>query len=359
MRALVTGGLGFIGCNLTSRLLQEGHQVVIYDNASRPGVLSNLEWLQEEYPGRVQWIESDVRDGAAVGRAMQGAEVVFHFAAQVAVTTSVANPREDFEVNALGTLNVLEAARRLNPKPIVLFTSTNKVYGCLEGVHVVEEETRYRLEDYERGIPETFPLDFHSPYGCSKGSADQYVRDYYRIFALPTIVFRMSCIYGRRQMGNEDQGWVAHLARTSLQGDVVRIFGDGKQVRDLLYIDDLIEAMLRAVSRVDHSAGQVYNLGGGPAHTLSVWVELREYLGDLLDRIPEAQQGPWRPGDQRIYISDICKAQRDLDWAPKVTVAEGLQRMIEDWQFRGIATKALKRMVTARNGRMRASLSVD
>jgi CDP-paratose 2-epimerase len=340
MRALVTGGLGFIGCNLTSRLLREGHEVAIYDNASRAGVLGNLEWLREEYPGRVQWIEGDVRDVAAVGRAMQGAGMVFHFAAQVAVTTSVANPREDFEVNALGTLNVLEAARRLNPKPIVLFTSTNKVYGGLEGVRVAEAETRYRLVDCERGIPETFPLDFHSPYGCSKGAGDQYVRDYYRIFALPTIVFRMSCIYGRRQMGNEDQGWVAHLVRTALQGEEVRIFGDGKQVRDLLYVEDLIEAMLRAVSRVDHTAGQVYNLGGGPAHTLSVWVELREYLRELLGRVPEARLGPWRPGDQRIYISDIRKAQRDLDWAPKVTVAEGLQRMIEDWQLRGVATRA-------------------
>lgn len=209
----------------------------------------------EEYSDRVQWIEGDVRDAASVERVVQGAEVVFHFAAQVAVTTSVANPREDFEVNALGTLNVLEAARRLHPLPIVLFTSTNKVYGGLEGVRAAEEATRYRLVDCEQGIAETFPLDFHSPYGCSKGAADQYVRDYYRIFALPTIVFRMSCIYGRRQMGNEDQGWVAHLARTALRGEKVRIFGDGKQVRDVLFVDDLIEAMFRAVSRIDRTAG--------------------------------------------------------------------------------------------------------
>jgi CDP-paratose 2-epimerase len=340
MRAVVTGGLGFIGCNLASRLLREGHEVVIYDNASRSGVLSNLEWLRELYPGRVEWIEGDVRDAEAVNRALQGAGMVFHFAAQVAVTTSVANPRQDFEVNALGTLNVLEAARRLHPLPIVLFTSTNKVYGGLEGVRVAEAATRYRLVDCEQGIAETFPLDFHSPYGCSKGAADQYVRDYYRIFALPTIVFRMSCIYGRRQMGNEDQGWVAHLARTALRGEKVRIFGDGKQVRDVLFVDDLIEAMLRAVGRIDRTAGQVYNLGGGPAHTLSVWVEFPEYLRKILGRVPEAQWGPWRPGDQRIYISDIRKAQRDLDWTPKVTVPEGLQRMIEDWQLGGVASRA-------------------
>ncbi|MGD0225696.1 MAG: GDP-mannose 4,6-dehydratase [Terriglobia bacterium] len=340
MRVLVTGGLGFIGCNLTSRLLQDGHEVIIYDNASRSGVLSNLEWLREQHPSRVNWVQGDVRDAAAVARAIEGAGMVFHFAAQVAVTTSVADPRTDFEVNALGTVNVLEAARQLNPLPIVLYTSTNKVYGNLEGVQIEETETRYRLVDYALGIPETFPLDFHSPYGCSKGASDQYVRDYHRIFGLPTIVFRMSCIYGRRQMGNEDQGWVAHLARTALQGGEVRIFGDGKQVRDLLYVEDLIEAMLSAVRRVDRTAGQVYNLGGGPAHTLSVWVELREYLRDLLGRVPEAQMGPWRPGDQRIYITDIGKAQRDLDWTPKVAVAEGLRRMVEDWKLRGVVTAA-------------------
>ena len=257
----------------------------------------------------------------------------FHFAAQVAVTTSVTDPRTDFEVNAGGTVNVLEAARRLSPMPIVLYTSTNKVYGNLEGVRIEEAETRYRLVDYPQGIPETFPLDFHSPYGCSKGASDQYVRDYQRIYGVPTIVFRMSCIYGQRQMGNEDQGWVAHLARTALEGGEIRIFGDGKQVRDLLYADDLIEAMLSAVRRVDRTAGQVYNLGGGPAHTISVWTELREYLRDLMGSVPEAHLGAWRPGDQRIYITDIRKAQRDLGWSPKVPIAVGLQRMIDDWRI--------------------------
>jgi CDP-paratose 2-epimerase len=339
MRAFVTGGLGFIGCNMVSRLLQDGHDVVIFDNASRAGVLTNLEWLRAEYPGRVRWIEGDVRDSAAVDHAIQGADIVFHFAAQVAVTTSVANPRTDFEINALGALNVLEAARRLNTPPPFLFTSTNKVYGGLEGVRVEEGSTRYRLVDCEEGIPETFPLDFHSPYGCSKGAADQYVRDYFRIYGLPTIVFRMSCIYGLRQMGNEDQGWVAHLARTALQGGDLRIFGDGKQVRDLLFVEDLIEAMLRAVNRIDRTAGQVFNLGGGPQHTLSVWVEFREQLKGLLGRMPEAQMGPWRPGDQRIYVSDIRKAQNELDWTPKVGIAAGLSRMVGDWQVRGITSK--------------------
>jgi CDP-paratose 2-epimerase len=228
---------------------------------------------------------------------------------------------------------VLEAARQLTPPPIVLYTSTNKVYGGLEGVEVLEDKTRYRLgQGFLAGIPETFPLDFHSPYGCSKGAADQYVHDYGRIFGLPTIVFRMSCVFGRHQMGNEDQGWVAHLARTVLEGGEVRIFGDGKQVRDLLYVDDLVEAMLEAVNRIDRTAGEVYNLGGGPANTISVWAELHEVLADLVDDVPEAQYEPWRPGDQRIYVSDIRKVQEHLDWAPKVTITDGLRRMIEDWE---------------------------
>jgi len=341
MRALVTGGLGFIGCNLTHRLLQDGHEVVIYDNGSRLGVQQNLQWLRHCHGSRVNWINEDSRNAASVNNAMKGIDVVFHLAAQVAVTTSVANPRTDFEVNALGTINVLEAARQLEPSPIVLFTSTNKVYGGLEGVEVLEEETRYRLSPaFANGISETFPLDFHSPYGCSKGTADQYVRDYYRIFALPTVVFRMSCIYGTRQMGNEDQGWVAHLARMVFQGKEVQIFGDGKQVRDLLFIDDLIEAMLKAVGHIDRTAGQVYNLGGGPAHTMSIWEEFRESLSLILGKSPQAQYGAWRPGDQRIYVSDIRKVQQHLDWMPIVGIAEGLGRMVEAWKAETVASAA-------------------
>jgi len=333
MRALVTGGLGFIGCNLADRLLRDGHEVVIYDNASRAGNMKNLEWLRSQHGEVFQWIKGDTRDAALVASAMRSADVVFHFAAQVAVTTSVANPRVDFEVNALGSINVLEAARQLTPSPIVLYTSTNKVYGGLEGVVVFEDDTRYRLgQRFQAGIPETFPLDFHSPYGCSKGAAEQYVHDYARIFGLPTIVFRMSCIFGKHQMGNEDQGWVAHLARTVLQGGEVRIFGDGKQVRDLLYVDDLVEAMLKAVDRIGRTAGQVYNIGGGPANTISVWAELQDVLTNLVNDVPKARYGPWRPGDQRIYISDIRKVQEQLDWAPKITIVEGLRRMIEDWE---------------------------
>src|SRR5436309_6530478 len=236
MKALVTGGLGFIGCDLANRLLHDGHIVAVFDNASRAGVLENFDWLRRQHGERVRWIKGDIRDARAVEAAMQGAAMVFHFAAQVAVTTSVLNPQEDFAINAQGTLNVLEAARRMKLPPALLFTSTNKVYGGLEGVQIVEEKARYRFRDRDQGIPESFPLDFHSPYGCSKGAADQYVRDYHRIYGLPTVVFRMSCIYGPHQCGTEDQGWVAHFALTSLRGGQLTVYGDGKQVRDLLYV---------------------------------------------------------------------------------------------------------------------------
>jgi CDP-paratose 2-epimerase len=334
MRALITGGLGFIGCNLADRLLRDGHEVWVYDNASRVGVMQNLEWLRQHHGDRVNWIEGDTRDAALVRYSVNGTDVIFHFAAQVAVTTSVSNPRTDFDVNALGTVNVLEAARQLQSPPIVLFTSTNKVYGGLEGVQITEDETRYRLEkEFQNGIPETFPLDFHSPYGCSKGAADQYVRDYHRIFGLPTVVFRMSCIYGKRQTGNEDQGWVAHLVRTALQGGQVRIFGDGKQVRDLLFVGDLIDAMLKAISHINRTAGQVYNLGGGPTNTVSVWKEFQRNLAAFSENIRAPHYGLWRPGDQRVYISDIRKVRTHLDWSPQVNIAEGLRRMVQGWEL--------------------------
>lgn len=331
MRALVTGGIGFIGTNLADRLLREGHDVVLFDNVGRAGVESNLDWLRSVHGNRIQFIKGDVRDFGAVEKAMHEAEVVFHFAAQVAVTTSVVNPQEDFSINAQGTLNVLEAARKLNPMPIVLYTSTNKVYGGLDHLRVVEAPTRYELENLPYGVSETCPLDFHSPYGCSKGAADQYVRDYHRIYGLSSIVFRMSCIYGPHQCGTEDQGWVAHFALTGLRGGGLTIYGDGKQVRDLLFVEDLVELMLRASANIGHTAGQVYNIGGGPTHTISVWAELKEPLKAILGRLPAVEYGEFRPGDQRIYVSDIRKANRDLGWTPRVGIAEGLQRMIAAW----------------------------
>jgi CDP-paratose 2-epimerase len=263
---------------------------------------------------------------------MRGADAVFHFAAQVAVTTSVVNPQEDFSINAQGTLNVLEAARKQQPMPIVLFTSTNKVYGGFEHLHIVERPTRYEFEDLPLGVPESCPLDFHSPYGCSKGAADQYVRDYHRIYGLPTIVFRMSCIYGPHQCGTEDQGWVAHFALTSLHGGNLTIYGDGKQVRDLLYVEDLVTLMSRACGDIAHTAGQIFNVGGGPANTISVWAELREPLQHLVGVLPPVSYSPFRPGDQKIYVSDIRKVQECLDWKPRVGIAEGLGLMVDAWR---------------------------
>lgn len=327
MSVLITGGLGFIGANLTDRLLHDGRQVVVFDNASRPGSRHNLEWLRSRHGKKFRFDQGDVRNFPAVEAAIRDAEIVFHLAAQVAVTTSVANPREDFEVNALGTLNVLEAARQLHTRPVILLTSTNKVYGGMEHLRIVESQTRYEMPDYQGGISETFPLDFHSPYGCSKGAADQYVRDFYRIYGLPTVVFRMSCIYGPRQFGTEDQGWLAHFVLTARRGSNLTIYGDGKQVRDVLYVDDLIDAMLRATSRLDRTAGQVYNIGGGPQNAISVWAEFSRHLVEAIQPLPPVEFRDWRPGDQRIYVSDIRRAAQHFQWQPQISVKEGISRL--------------------------------
>ncbi|WP_376792225.1 NAD-dependent epimerase/dehydratase family protein [Thermoflexus sp.] len=329
-RALITGGAGFIGSNLADTLASEGWVVWIFDLLARPGVERNLAWLQGRHGGRIRFVRGDVRDFPAVAEIVRQVDVIFHLAAQVAVTTSLIDPRTDFEINALGTLNILEAARQARHRPIVLYTSTNKVYGAMEDVPVVEEATRYRYADRPFGIDEHQPLDFHSPYGCSKGAADQYVRDYARIYGLPTVVFRMSCIYGPRQFGTEDQGWVAHFVISAMSGRPITIYGDGKQVRDLLFVTDLIAAMRAAVERIDRVAGQVYNIGGGPENTLSIWQEFAPLLAELLGRPPDPPAfGPWRAGDQKVYISDIRKAMRDLDWRPQVSVREGLTRLVE------------------------------
>jgi CDP-paratose 2-epimerase len=331
MRALITGGIGFIGTNLSDRLLCEGHDVILFDNVSRFGVQQNLDWLRAKHQDRLSFVEGDVRNLDAVAKVMQGVEAVFHLAAQVAVTTSIVNPREDFSVNAQGTLNVLEAARHQSPMPVFLYTSTNKVYGEVGHLRVVERSSRYEFDNLPYGVPEICPLDFHSPYGCSKGTADQYVHDYHRIYGLRSIVFRMSCIYGPHQFGNEDQGWVAHFALTGMRGGRITIYGDGKQVRDLLYVEDLVELMLRATENIEVTVGQVYNVGGGPENTISIWVELQEPLERLLGKKLTAEYGEFRPGDQKIYVSDIRKVQAQMNWSPCVGIAEGLRRMKEAW----------------------------
>jgi len=331
MLYIVTGGAGFIGSNTVNRLLREGHRVVVIDNLSRPGSRRNLDWLQQA-GGDLAFVLQDIRDFDGLRRAVRPhpAEAVLHFAAQVAVTTSVTDPRQDFEINALGTFNLLEALRAESLNPIVLFTSTNKVYGALAHLKVEETKTRYRYADLPEGVSEATPLDFYSPYGCSKGAADQYVHDYGRIYGLRTVVFRNSCIYGTRQFGIEDQGWLAWFVIAALQGKPISIYGDGKQVRDVLFIDDLVEIMLRAVARPEVSAGQVYNIGGGPSRTVSVWKEFGPMLARQLGKAIPVSLHDWRPGDQKIYISDIRKASHDFGWEPKVDVDEGVRRLF-DW----------------------------
>lgn len=327
-KILITGGAGFVGCNLADYFIGIGHDVVIFDNFYREGVHHNVCWLRERHGDRFTMIEGDLRDYQALLRATEGAQAVYHVAGQTAVTTSVANPREDFEINALGTFNALEAARHTGDNPVFIFTSTNKVYGGMEDVAIVEEATRYVYVHHLRGIDESRPVDFHSPYGCSKGAADQYVRDYARIYGLRTVVFRMSSIYGPHQFGVEDQAWVAYFVIAAVKGWPINIYGDGKQVRDALYIDDLVRAFELATERIGVTAGQIYNIGGGPRNVISIWVEFAPILSQMLGRsVGAAGYDDWRPGDQRVYISDIRRARRDFAWEPQVGVEEGLQRI--------------------------------
>lgn len=327
---LVTGGAGFIGSNYVQRLLKRGEEVVIYDNLSRGGAPRNLEWLKQEFGANAfELLVADVRDAARMTEAAQSAEVIVHLAGQVAVTTSVVNPRDDFESNALGTFNVMEAARLSGRQPIVIYASTNKVYGGMDDVALLEEETRWRYKDLVNGCPETQPLDFHSPYGCSKGTGDQYVRDYARMYDLPTVVFRQSCIYGPRQFGIEDQGWVAWFIIAAVMGRPITIYGDGKQVRDILYVEDLMNAYDLAVAKIDLARGRVYNLGGGPQNVMSIWSEFRPRLEKYVGHEIQVSRGDWRPGDQRVFYADISKAEKELGWTPKVNVEEGVQKLFE------------------------------
>ncbi|MBN1260600.1 MAG: SDR family NAD(P)-dependent oxidoreductase [Anaerolineae bacterium] len=328
---LITGGAGFIGSNTAHALLEKGHRVIIVDNLSREGSKKNLQWLQATHKS-IEFELVDIREYAALRAVIKhhaDIDALLHLAAQVAVTTSVANPREDFEINALGTLNVLEAIRETGINPAILYTSTNKVYGTLETLRIGETATRYYYKDQPEGVSEETPLDFHSPYGCSKGAADQYMRDYHRIYGLRTVVFRNSCIYGPRQFGVEDQGWVAWFMIAALLERPLTIYGDGKQVRDILFVADLVRAFIKAVARIDQTAGQIYNMGGGPENTLAIWSEFQPLLSKLFSRPITATYADWRPGDQKVYVANTAKARRELDWEPEVTVRQGIQRLYE------------------------------
>ena len=325
-KIIITGGAGFIGSNAASRYLLKGHQVVVIDNLSRTGTERNLEWLRPQ--GRLEFCQADIRDSAKMDKIIgrhSDADLILHLAAQVAVTTSVTDPREDFEINALGSLNVLEAARKAKVTCPILYSSTNKVYGGLEDFKVVDEGSRYAFAGGNPGVPEEYPLDFHSPYGCSKGAADQYFRDYHRIYGLKTVVLRQSCVYGYRQFGVEDQGWIAWFMIAAAQGRPVTIFGDGKQVRDALFIEDLIDMYDAAAQRIETAAGRVYNAGGGPGNTLSL-LDLLSFLKQ--QNSPVAHEfADWRPGDQRVYVSDISRAQSELGWKPSTSVESGLTQL--------------------------------
>ncbi len=330
---VIFGGAGFIGSNLAHKLLETTDaKVQIFDNLSRSGVRNNLRVLQKTAgnSGRLQITIGDVRDAAMVERVVCHATEIYHLAAQVAVTTSVADPRLDFDINLQGTFNVLEAARKHGERPFMLFTSTNKVYGDMTSHPILREAKRYAYE-HIKGISESEPLDFHSPYGCSKGAADQYVRDYSRIYGIPTVVFRMSCIAGARQFGNEDQGWVAHFLYSALQGLPLTIYGDGRQVRDVLCVDDLLRAFDAVREHLPITDGQIYNVGGDPSNTVSL-LELMEMIEDLTGTHVDYESADWRPGDQLIYVTDSSKLHRDTAWEPRMSVRQTLKSIYDWWK---------------------------
>ena len=329
---MITGGAGFVGTNVALSYLKDNQPVHIFDNMSRPGVEANIEELQERFPDTVRFTQADVRDRNEMENAVRSAKAVYHLAAQVAVTTSLGDPVADLQTNLLGTLNLLEAVRHSSDRPPVLFTSTNKVYGKLRNIQFCKRSGRWEPENEDlagSGVAEDQPLEFLSPYGCSKGSADQYVLDYAHSYGIPATVFRMSCIYGPYQLGSEDQGWVAHFVRQAMKGEPVTIFGDGRQVRDLLFVEDLVRLMRRAQGNMKLVAGEAFNVGGGPDHCTSL-LELLDQIRSLIGVPVEIAWGPERLADQRWYVVNPSKAKAALQWAPEVSIREGV-RALRDW----------------------------
>lgn len=333
---VVTGGAGFIGTNLTTRLLKMGYNVVLVDNLSRKGSRNNLNWLANNYKSNLQIEIRDVLEKEFMAELFKGAEAVFHFAAQVAVTKSILNPIEDFKINLQSTLNILEILRNMDNPPFLVFTSTNKVYGNLSNIELAEKDYRYTPVNnkYDTGVNETTSLDFKSPYGCSKGSADQYILDYSRTYLIPATVFRMSCIYGPHQFGTEDQGWVAYFLIKANQNEPITIYGNGKQVRDILFIDDLVEAFLLAVKNKDKCSSQAFTIGGGPSNSLSL-LEFFELIKKMNGYSLPISFAPWRNGDQCYYVSDISKYQKLTGWKPVVSFNDGIQKL-NNWIIQNI-----------------------
>jgi CDP-paratose 2-epimerase len=329
---LITGGGGFIGCNLADALAAHGNSVLVFDNMSRDGAHENVTWLKQRYGDRIGVEVADIRDAEKVRRSVARSSAVLHLAAQVAVTTSLDRPIDDFEINARGTLNVLEALRLENPRTPVVFASTNKVYGrFLAAGAFVRQGKRYVATGtrFARGVAETAVLDLHSPYGCSKGTADQYVHDYARVYGLRTAVLRMSCVYGPRQFGTEDQGWIAHFMLQSIRRRPITIFGDGLQVRDALHVDDAIAAWIGTLAHIDAVHGSVFNLGGGPENAVSL-LELVDLIGRMHGDAPTVRFEAERPGDQPWYVSDTTALSAAIGWQPRVPLQEGL-RTLEKW----------------------------
>ena len=327
MRVLIVGGAGFIGVNSAIRFRELGHDVAIIDNLSRKGSDYNINNVLAAYD--CDFRKADIRDYEKLRLAIKELapfDCLLLLAGQVAVTTSVENPREDFEINAFGALNVLEALRENQMKPFVIYSSTNKVYGKMDDVKVVLDGKRYKYAEKPFGIDESQQLDFHSPYGCSKGCAEQYVRDYSRIYGIPSVVFRQSCIYGEHQFGIEDQGWIAWFTIAAMLGKQITVYGDGNQVRDVLYVSDLVNAYDMAMQREKDVCGKIYNIGGGPKFTLSL-IELIGLLHEHLGVAIQPEMDAWRPGDQRVYISDIRQVQNELGWEPSIPVTDGVREL--------------------------------
>jgi CDP-paratose 2-epimerase len=341
VKVLITGGCGFLGSNLASHAISRGDDLMVFDNLSRKGAAANLEWLSRK--GVFKFCHGDVRNESDMNAVVSEfrPEGIFHVAGQVAMTTSIARPRLDFEVNALGTLNLLEAVRRCAPECPVIYSSTNKVYGDLSNISFTEKERRYVCPSHSQGFDESLPLDFHSPYGCSKGCADQYVLDYTRVFALRTVVLRHSSIYGDRQFSTYDQGWIgwfcqqAARLRKSPETEPFTISGDGKQVRDVLYAEDAVACYYAALERIDRAQGEAFNIGGGPANSLSL-LELFNLLGELAGVRLQYTRLPWRFSDQKVFVADIRKAARVLGWTPRVNCRDGVGRALA-WVSEGTA----------------------
>lgn len=334
MNILITGGAGFIGTNAAKHFLKKGNKVHVLDNFQRNGSEKNAEILKEIGKENLRITKTDIRyDTPKLRSVVKDIDMIIHLAGQVAVTSSVSDPRDDFESNILGTFNILESIRRSKQNPFLIYSSTNKVYGGLEDIPIVEKKKKYAFKTLRYGISEKQNLDFHSPYGCSKGAADQYVRDYHRIYGLNTVVFRQSCIYGPHQFGIEDQGWVAWFIIAILLDKKITIYGNGKQVRDVLYIDDLVRAYDLAYKKRNKTVGEIYNIGGGSKNTLSIWVEFKPLLEKIFKKEIDITFSNWRPGDQPIFISDIRKASKHFNWSPEISVQEGVLKLSK-WIFK-------------------------